>query len=357
MNFLFVCAYAAPYKGNFISSIENLERELKKRGHKVIYAFIEKARNQDWCKEIQQRTKVYFLEPSRFKLKTYKKIKEIYKKENIDVVHSHFELYDIPIKIMATKKIKIFWHLHDAIDYQKEDILHKVLNKLQYKYLSKNVKLISVCDYYRKQILKLGMEERNTQTVLNGIDTNRINRVQQNRKIEYDFYTFGWNYYIKGVDIILKACEKLHEDNREFKLLLNGNEITWKEIDKLYKNDLPKWLIKQEFIEDINETIKKVGCFIQASRSETFSYAIGEMAYAGLDIISSKIEGTKWAEELPTVEFFEYENVNELYNLMMKNLKEKSINESKCQISKKIIEEQYSLENWTNNILRIYNVI
>lgn len=41
MNFLFICAYAAPYKGNFISSLEVLEHKLEQNGHKVIYAFTE----------------------------------------------------------------------------------------------------------------------------------------------------------------------------------------------------------------------------------------------------------------------------------------------------------------------------
>lgn len=47
--------------------------------------------------------------------KTYLLIKQIYNENDIDIVHSHFELYDIPVTIMAPKKVKVFWHLHDAI--------------------------------------------------------------------------------------------------------------------------------------------------------------------------------------------------------------------------------------------------
>lgn len=358
MNFLFVCAYAAPYKGNFINSLENLENELIKKGHKVIYGFIEKAEKQNWCKEIQKRTKVYFLKPSRFNLKTYYQIRKIYKNEKIDIVHSHFELYDIPVKIMANKNIKIFWHLHDAIDYDNEDFIHKILNKLQYKYLSKNVKLISVCEYYRKQIIKIGMKEKNTITLLNGIDTSRIKFVKNDRKIEYDFYTFGWDYYRKGVDIIIKACAKLYEERKNFKLLLNGNESTWEELNKLYTNNLPNWLLKQDFVEDINDTMKQIGCFIQASRRETFSYAIGEMSYAGIDVIASDIEGTKWAKELPTVKFFKSEDSNELYHILKEFLenKESSHLVSDYNMSRDIIISKYSINNWTSKMLNIYKI-
>lgn len=357
MNFLFVCAYAAPYKGNFISSLEKLEAKLVENGNKVIYAFTEKAKEQKWCKKIQERTKVYYLKASRFDLKTYCQIRTIYKNENIDVVHSHFELYDIPVSLMANKKIKIFWHLHDSIDFENVDFIHKILNKLQYKYLSKRAKLISVCEFYRKQIVKIGMKKENTFTLLNGIETSRIQSVKKDRKIQYDFYTFGWDYYRKGVDVIIKACEKLYKE-KDFKLLLNGNESTWRELNKIYQNHLPSWLIKQDFVEDINDTIKQVGCFIQASRRETFSYAVGEMTFAGISVISSDIYGTQWAKELPTVKFFKNEDSEELCDLLKTYLENENNYNSLADFdtAKNIIEQKYSINNWVNQIMKIYNI-
>ena len=43
--------------------------------------------------------------------------------------------------LKRNKEIKIFWHLHDAIEYEKKDFVHKQLNKLQYKLLSKEVEI------------------------------------------------------------------------------------------------------------------------------------------------------------------------------------------------------------------------
>lgn len=144
-------------------------------------------------------------------------------------------------------------------------------------------------------------------------------------------------------------------------MLLNGNEVTWRELEKRYDtNNLPNWLVKQEFVEEINDTIKEIGCFIQTSRRETFSYAIGEMSYAGLDVIASDIEGTKWAKELPTVHFFESENVEELYKILKGYLenKEKFKGTPEKQIeTRKIIDEKYSINLWANKLLQIYNDI
>lgn len=357
MKYLFICSYAAPYKGNFICSIEKLEKKLLEQGNEIIYAFPEDTKQQEWCDEIIERTKVYFLPKSRFNLKTYLAVKNIYKQENVDVVHSHFELYDIPATIMANKKMKIFWHLHDAIDFDNLDMMHKILNKIQYKFLSKKVTLISVCDFYRKNIVQIGMKEKNTITIPNGIDLDRIQQVPKNRTIKYNFYTFGWDYHRKGIDILLKSCKKIETEGYKFNLLLNGNDIAWKQLEEKYSGNLPNWLIKQEFVSDINCYIKETSCFIQASRRETFSYSIAEMTYAGIDVISSDIEGTKWAKELPTVQFFESENYEKLYLLLRKQLElkgKKNFDEEAYNKSRQIIEKKYSIDNWVNKIIEVY---
>ena len=52
MTVLQVCAYGAEYPGNFIASLTDLEKKLSKSGVKTIYAFVERAAEKSWCKEI-----------------------------------------------------------------------------------------------------------------------------------------------------------------------------------------------------------------------------------------------------------------------------------------------------------------
>ena len=86
MVVLQACAFAAPAPGNFISSLCSLEIALESKGIKTIYAFPERAKDKNWCKEIQKRTKVYFLPESQARLRaeTYRIFKTIYKvKKNV----------------------------------------------------------------------------------------------------------------------------------------------------------------------------------------------------------------------------------------------------------------------------------
>ena len=69
MTVLQVCAYAAPYEGNFIASLKKLGEALKSRGHKMIYAFPENAREKEWCQKLSGETKVYFLPLAKARIK------------------------------------------------------------------------------------------------------------------------------------------------------------------------------------------------------------------------------------------------------------------------------------------------
>ena len=96
--------------------------------------------------------------------------------------------------------------------------------------------------------------------------------------------------------------------------------------------------------------------FIQASRRETFSYAVCEAAYAGLPVISSDIPGLEWAHNLPTVEFFESENVDQLYRLMKAWMEWKSVDPQAIVQTQKVVEEQYSLRVWVDKVMKHYGI-
>lgn len=356
MTVLQVCAFGAENPGNFIASLEALEKALANKGINTIYAFVERARDKDWCKNICSRTKVYFLPEAKARIlpKTYSIMHRIYKENNVDIVHTHFELYDIPATVTAPKKTKIFWHLHDPIVPGKG--LRGILWKIQYGWVGKRAKLLSVADYYRKVAVMLGFPENQTALVLNGIDLNRVEKKAENTEQTYDFLTFGWDFERKGDDLILQACDRLEQDGYQFKLLLNGNEATWTELDRFLNGRAPSYLVKSNPVENVNELFSQSKVFIQASRRETFSYAVCEAAYAGLPVITSDIAGLEWAHALSTVSFFENEDMQGLYMLMKQYLDGRNVLVSDVTESQKYISENLSVDAWTRKIMQFYGL-
>ncbi len=358
MNVLQVCAYAAEYEGNFMKSLYSLEDQLNKSGHNVFYAFPENAKEKFWCQQLQKRTKVFFLPLRRARIlpKTYFGIKTIIKENDIKIIHSHFELYDIPCNLMSNKDVKVFWHLHDPINKSNQKS-RNFLNKLQYSVFSKNTKLLAVSDYYKNIVIDFGFNKDNAATVLNGIDLSRITYPYKKNEYRYDFLTFGWDFERKGSDIIFRALDKLSKDGYKFKLLFNCNEDTVSNVNSFFSGELPEWLEIGMPVENVNDIFSVSRTFIQASRRETFSYAVCEAAYAGMDVISSDIFGLEWAHSLPTVDFFNNEDVDGLYSLLKNRLDKKDIiNENDIDVSRKQIESNFSTEVWAKNIIKYYDI-
>lgn len=357
MKILQVCAYAAPYEGNFMKSLYHLEHELTKKGHETIYVFPENTAQRSWCQQLAKHHIVYFLPLSRARINptTYIKLRKIFSAHaDIGVVHSHFELYDLPLAFTTPQKVKLFWHLHDALIPPKQKS-RQLLFYFQYKYCSKNTTLLSVADIYRNELISLGFPSKQAFTIHNGIELSRISLTNPFAPKEYDFLAFVWSNSIKGCDILLDACKLLDEAEIPFRALLIGTEETNSEIKKRFP-DGAKHIVVSTATEDINDLFNKTRVFVSASRYETFSYSVCEALYAGLPVISSNIPGLQWASCLPTITFFESQNVNHLYQEMQAFLTEKSISESQVAKSREIISQKFSTQTWTEAILDQYGV-
>ena len=358
MTVLQVCAYGAAYAGNFIASLEALERELEKRNIRTIYAFVGRAGEQEWCKRIEQRTKVYYLPEAKARIlpKTYEVFRQIYRENDISIVHSHFELYDIPATVMAKPGTKIFWHLHDPIQLSKQSTSRRILTRFQYGLVGRKATLLSVAEEYRIMVVSLGFPEEQTTTVVNGLDPKRVTPLPEAHNADYDFLTFGWDFFRKGGDLILDACKLLAADGHRFRLLFNGNGHTWPKLAEYLDGPDPQWLVRGEPVENINELFSASRVFIQASRRETFSYAVCEAAYAGLPVISTDIAGLEWAHDLPTVDFVPGEDVQALYAAMKRYLEGKAFDMAQADCTRSIIAQRYSTEEWTRKVLTHYGV-
>ena len=356
MTVLQVCAFAAPNAGNFIASLTQLEDTLSSKGIQTIYAFSDGAQKMAWCQQIQKRAKVYFIPTAKARIlpKTYSIFRRIYKENEIDIIHSHFELYDIPATVTAPKHTKVFWHLHDPIQVRGSN--RELLWRIQYGIVGKRARLLSVSDHYRRLVVELGFPENQTQTILNCIDLSRIHQTDSHTEKTYDFLTFGWDFYRKGDDLIINACDRLEQEGYNFKLLLNGNQNTWDDLDKYLGGKYPSYLILGMPTDNVNLLYDKSKVFVQASRRETFSYAVCEATYAGMPVICSNISGLEWAQKIPSIRFFKNEDSNSLYYEMKKILDGETICADILDQSIKTIKDNYSLESWTKKIIQIYQL-
>lgn len=358
MKILQICAYAAPYDGNFIKSLRALDESLAKDGHETVYAFPHIAENIPWCRELAESRRVYFLPlaKARLKPKTYSAIKKILNDEKIDIAHSHFELYDMPLAAVLPKGVRMIWHLHDAVEngYKNDGALRRIIFKLHYKTFSKRATLVSVSEKHKDFVVSKGFRRENALVVPNGSDLSRVKKVDGGKTKEYDFLIFAWDFLRKGADIAIAAAKKLSAEGHEFRIGFVGNDKTWRNEGLIEAQDEP-WFVKQGFVDDVNELYAKSKVFLHISRAEGCSYALQEVIYSGLPVICSDISENGFALGFPSVIPVACESVEETA-AAMRGCIEKGFcfDESAIKASSDIIEEKYSLEVWVKEIKKIY---
>ena len=347
-----VCAFGSSNAGNFIASLLDLQKKMAQKGYETIYAFPERAKMQKWCIDIQKNNKVYFLPEahSRIMPNTYIKFKKIYREnKGIRIVHSHFELYDLPASITSPGYVKVFWHLHDPIKdwYTNGRKSRQLLMRLQYGLFGKNSIMLSTSKLHSDFICdSLGFNRNNVRIIPNGMDLSRIkdsSGVKKNR----EFLILCWDFYRKGGDLAIKAAERIIKNRSDFKIrFVPGNAI----------EDAP-FVIKSNPVADINEFFKTTACFLHISRSEGLSYALLEAIYAGLPVICSNIPENMVVSDCPTVFYVNNESVDDIINSMERMLdNDFYISDDAITKSRMIIEKKFSLNSWSKRVMEEYFV-
>ncbi len=354
MKVLQVCAYAAPYEGNFINSLKALQAELLEKSVETVYAFPESAKEIQWCKELAETNRVYFLPLSKASIrpKTRRCLKEIYRQNpDIKIVHSHFELYDMPVVLTAPKSVKVFWHLHDAIQMYN-DLKSRLLHKIQYGFLNKNATLLSVSQKHKDYVLSLGFPQERAHFIPNALQLDRILRVNTDvSERKYDFLIFGWEFERKGVDLCIEAFKKLNG-------MARVGIVATKEIEERIINQYGniEGIDVLELTKDINGLYCQTKCFLHISRAEGLSYALLEAVYAGLPVICSDIKENLFAQKFETVSMVKNEDISAIADAMQKQYDNPEVDNSKVDSVRVMIEKEFSIMRWVNTVMEFYEV-
>lgn len=116
-SILFLCEYGGSYSGNFIPTLKAYHEYI---GHidktiKIIYAFRNESKDNKWLKQMEdQGYTVYFYESALGVKQQYEFLKEIIKKENVTVIHTHFEAMNRALLLIKLRypSIIAIKHIH-----------------------------------------------------------------------------------------------------------------------------------------------------------------------------------------------------------------------------------------------------
>lgn len=343
MNVLEIANYSAPYAGNFILSLLNLENKINKGN--MVYLFPLATKEISYARELKN---VFYLTSNL--IEDTKLINDIIKKFDIQVIHSHFtsskQNFAIMMAILFKPNIRYIKHEHGEV--KKISGYRKKIRQ----FLRSKVDVFIPCNYpIQLQLIEDDVQEKKIKTITNAIDFKRLDKFEkieiENNNIQ--ILMFGSDWYRKGGDIAIKAIAKMQNITLNI-ALSSGLELVKELIIKDFGN-IPDFVNFLSPRNDIASYYKMADVFISPSRSEGLPYSIIEAMYCETLVIVSDI---KPQQNIVSNEYmFQSENYEELISKINYVMEIENKQAIKNELRKLAIDN-YNLDNWSEKVMAIY---
>ncbi len=355
-NVLELCVFNAPYKGNFLLSLQKLDALLNENGSKIVYLFHEEAKDKPWVGELESTNTVLFYSDSfRHNVKLLKKI---IKEQNIGYVHSHFTNNKLDLAVyLATKgkNIKNFKHYHNHI------LRGKGIKQLVAQRVFKNYQLIAVGDSVRDNVVEK-IPGCNCVSVPNGIDFDRFDNYKKLKRLDYAIsdsavicMMMGFDFYRKGIDLAINTiCElrKKQEIVLMITMAVNREENT-KLIEEML-GSLPPWIMILPPREDIATYYNFCDIFLTPSREEGQCYSLLEAAYCKKPLVSSDCKGLI-ENQVPNTFYFSSNDQKDFEENLQLAIDKKKDFDKELEEAKEYVVSNRSIDKWAKEIFDIIN--
>lgn len=380
-HIMFACCYEAEYGGNFIKMLTALADALLLNFNAKAYFVFPSQTPKEWLLQLQKQYEVGFTcKPYR---KSTNDVYHLLTKWNIDLVHTHFEGYDIPVAKAIKKthfEVKMVWHLHDYMSLDKKNLNFKFIRKVgthlkllrHYGWYGHKAYFVGVSSevtnfvsYYRNHIFTFPPRKSNIElscqtydhalVLLNGVDMNRIASNDEFPNGKFTFLTYGGESYSKGIPCLLDAAEILCRNGFCFRILMTRGYTTQRLLDERYEGATPNWLEIIAPREDVASLFNQSHCYVSASLKETMSMGIAEASLFGLPVIQSDIPGTYWNSDTPSAFLFKLNDANNLAEKMkmVMNMPLLKLREL-CRKSQAINRKRLDVNLWSNKMIKVF---
>jgi len=359
-NILYLMDYAAPYRGNFIESIENLRVKLNQLGSNVIYVFPEIAKNNNaisWINELKNNGCIVYFYEKNIVYNVFLLIRLV-RKYNISIIHLHFSNLkeDFSVYLLTIFiKTSIIRHFHNHFN------LVSRIKKIFKIYIAKKWTLICVSKSVFHSV-KSVFPNNKCYSIDNSINYQRLDIYKPLLRSEigvmndeYLCFMLGFDFKRKGVDLAIKAISEIQKKNNiHLMISVSSNvESVRRSITDIFE-EIPKWISIIPPRNDIASYYNIADLFLSPSREEGFCYALVEAAYCKKIIVASKIPA-QGDLKIPNVFWFQSENIKKFKEAIIDAIGHKDSYSAELQNAKISVLEHYDIERWSNEIIDIYD--
>jgi len=367
MNVLIASSYTAPQSGNFIASLIELGKALRKQTDEAVFIFPISPNTQNnpswlnWLKE--EKFTVYLIDRSASAKDMLTELNRIIQKHDITVLHTHFGMYEHLITHYRNKLNvkKILVHHHFGVPSKGSAFKQKLKNLI----ISARYRLLNIDMACVSKDIAASYKLCKRSYVPNSLSLTRYVAEPRTREVcrtslgitsEQKVCLFlGWSLEVKGLDIAVQAIDICRKTNPNILLCIVGFGCTpsQKAIDYIQSttnvDPHSEWIHYWPDTEDMYAYHKAADVFLSASRSEGFSYALLETLATNTPACVSNIPGNRWSHAYENVYVYSTEDASACAEAILK-----ALNTPKSTSTANRITQDYSINKWCEQVISLY---
>lgn len=342
----------------------NLVRACKTKGIECFFAYNEEGLLLSQMKD--EGIECFQVKMSNpFDLSAAKKIADICRKNNIDIIHTHYprENYIAVLSKLYNKKTKVIYTCHLTL---KTGTAWKITNKIITRY---DDSIISVCNNGKELLIGNGVKPDKITVIWNGInykDTSDVpSTIREELGIDKDTFvisTLARYHMAKGLPYFVRAIACLDKIiKRKYVVLIAGDGELFSEIkEQIEKAGLKDKILQLGFRNDAENILKGSDIFVNSAKCyEALSFAVLEALEKGLPVVVTNVGGNGDIVNPKTDCGFivEYDNDEEMAKAINTLAEDNEIYKRFSENAVKTVKEVFNLDKLLEEVFDKYKEV
>ncbi|MCL2576026.1 MAG: glycosyltransferase family 4 protein [Defluviitaleaceae bacterium] len=297
-----------------------------------------------------------------------KGLKNLYKEENPDIIHSHASLSARIAAKMA--KIKVVHTRHSVYTSQSTSMQQSYKKKFPYRHIAGALNnylsdiIIAASPAAKISLMETGTKQRKTVIIYNAIDGLTAISEQDKRAYRHKYGIADDDFVccmiariekVKGHSYVLKAAQMVQWEDPKVKFLLVGTGSEEAAMKKLAQVMELNNVIFTGFVPDVSEILNISHVQINASFSEATSLALLEGLSLGMPAIATDVGGNPFViNDGVNGVLFESKDYAALYKAIMDLKGNTAEYEHLSKRAKEIFNERFTASVHTQKVEDVY---
>lgn len=342
-----------------------LSRQLAEKDYHSVFVYEEEPEVKQFVEDMKATgAEIVIINSRHHVLRFCKEFWKLLRQYNFCMMHAHFtkaRFYAVPLAILYGIK-NIVYTLHSTIEHLSKIKLH---TRLWYKVFNKYCRIVAVS----KDIENVSKQNWPNATIRNlylGINPCVADREISRKNLGITkeqimvMCTANFNH-IKGLDVLVKAVDRLNKDTKLENVVFYIVGQTEKDKQELQVMIDSLHLTQYFHLEGISNAVplylNAADIYVQPSRNEGLPLALMEACSVGLPIVASRIGGIpEVAIEGENALLFDVENDVDCANAMNRLLANNEIREKFGARSFEIYQEEFMISNNVSKLIDYYQL-